>query len=77
MVWYQRALTRKRTLLGGGTLELLDLRLFEDGGECGGALGSDVVVLNTASEGQEGNGKRVGVSMGVDTKANTTGRRRT
>jgi len=62
---------------GGGALELLDLRLFEDGGERGSALGSDVVARNTASEGQDGNCERVGVSMGADTKANTSGWRRT
>ena len=66
----QWALTRKRTLLGGGALELLDLRLFEDGRERGSALGSDVVARNTASKGQDGNGERVGVSMGADRKAN-------
>ena len=53
---------------GGGALELLDLRLFEDGGERGSALGSDVVARNTASEGQDGNCERVGVSMGADRK---------
>ena len=73
----QRALTRKRTPLGGGALELLDLRLFEDGGERGGALGSDVVPCDAASEGQDGNGERVGVSTGADTKANALGWRRT
>ena len=73
----QWALTRKGTLLGGGALELLDLRLFEDGGERGSALVFDVVGRNTASEGQDGNGERVGVSMGADRKVNTKGRRRT
>ena len=67
----QGALTQKRTLRGGGTLEFLDLRLFEDGGERGGALGPDAVVRDTASEGQDENGERVGVSTGIDTKANT------
>ena len=47
----QRALTRKRTLWGGGVLEVGDLRLLEDGGERSGALGSDVVASETASEG--------------------------
>ena len=70
----QRALTQKRTLRDGGALEFLDLRLFEDGGERGGALGPDTVVRDTASEGQDENGERVGVSMGADTKANTLGR---
>ena len=41
----------KQTLKGGGALELLDLRLLEDGGERGGALGSDVIVRDAASEG--------------------------
>ena len=73
----QWALTQKRTLWGGGALQLLDLRLLEDGGECASALVSNVVGRNTASEGQDGNGERVGVSMGADTKANALGRRRT
>ena len=50
-----------------------DLRLLEDGGERGDALGSDAVAPNTASEGLDGNDERVGVSMGADTKANTLG----
>ena len=50
----QRALTRKRTLWGGGALEHGDLRLLEDGGECSGALVSDLVASDTASEGQDG-----------------------
>ena len=50
---------------------MLDLRLLEDGSERGGALGSDVVETETASDGQNGNSERVGVSMGADTKANT------
>ena len=50
---------------------MLDLRLLEDGGERGGALGSDVVAPEAASEGQDGNGERVDVSMGADTRANT------
>ena len=45
----QWALTQKRTLRGCGALQLLDLRLFEDGGERGGALSSDAVVRDTAS----------------------------
>ena len=73
----QWALTQRRTLSGGGALELGDSRLFEDGGERGSALGSNVVARNTASEGQDQNGERVGVSMGADRKANTIGWRRT
>ena len=54
----QWALTRKRTVWGSGALEVGDLRLLEDGSECGGSGGtlvSDVVaVVETASEGQDG-----------------------
>ena len=73
----QRALTQKQTLWGGGALEVGDLRLVEDGSQRSGTLGSDVVASETASEGQNGNGECVGVSMGADTKANTLGRRHT
>jgi len=44
-----------RTLWGGGALEGGDLRLLEDGGECGGAFVSDVVAPDTANEGQSRN----------------------
>ena len=47
----QWALTQKRTLWGGGALEVGDHRLLEDGSERGGALVSDVVDRDTASEG--------------------------
>ena len=47
----QRALTEKRTLSGGGALEVGDHRLLEDGCERGGALVSDLVVPNTAKHG--------------------------
>jgi hypothetical protein len=73
----QWALTQKKTLWGGGALQVGDLRLLEDGGERGGALITDIVVVETASEGWGGDGERVSVSMGIDTKANTLGRRRT
>ena len=49
--WCQRALTRMRTLWGGGALEGGDLRLLEDGSEREGALVSDVVVPDTARDG--------------------------
>ena len=49
---------------------MLDLRLLEDGSERGNALDSDVVLPETASDGQDRNGERVGVSMGADRKAN-------
>jgi hypothetical protein len=63
--------TGKRTLWGGGAPQLGDLRLLEDGGERGGALVSDMVGPQTVSEEQSGDGEEVGVSMGVDKKANT------
>jgi hypothetical protein len=66
-------LTQKRTLWGGGAPQFGDLRLLEDGGERGGALVSDPVSRETASEGCSGDGERVGVSMGVDIKANAWG----
>ena len=47
-------LTRKRTLWGGGALEVGDLCLLEDGSERSGALGSDSVGSETASKGQDG-----------------------
>eukprot|EP00964_Phaeocystis_antarctica_P063251 scaffold37942_cov57-Phaeocystis_antarctica.AAC.5 len=53
-----------RTLRGGGALEVGDLRLVEDGSNRSGSFSSDVVAFETASEGQDGNGERVGVSMG-------------
>ena len=46
----QRALTQKRTLSGGGALQFGDLRLLEDGGEHGGALGSNVVAGEAARD---------------------------
>jgi hypothetical protein len=68
---------RKRTLWGSSALEMGDHRLLEDGSERGGALVSDLVVSETASEGWGGDSERVGVSMGIDKKANTLGQRRT
>ena len=70
-------MTEKQTLWGGGALQVSDLCLLEDCGERRGALVSDAVASETASEGWGGDGERVGVSMGIDTKANTLGRRRT
>ena len=69
----QRALTRNRTLWGGGALQIGDLCRVEDGSKCSGALGSDLVKIETASEGQSRE-LREGVSPGVDRKANTLGR---
>ena len=48
----QRALTQKRTLRGGGALEIGDLRLLENSSERGGALGPDVVPIETAGVGR-------------------------
>jgi hypothetical protein len=64
---------RKRTLWGSSALEMGDHRLFEDGSERGGALVSDLVASETASEGWGGDGERVGVSMGADTNKRTLG----
>ena len=47
----QWALTRKQTFSGGGSLQMGDLRLVEDGSQRSGALGFDAVVFETASEG--------------------------
>ena len=49
----RKANTRQR-IQGRGALELLDLCLFEDGSEHRGALSSNTVVSETASEGQDG-----------------------
>ena len=62
---------RSKGFDAGGALEVSDVRLVEDGSERSGALGSDAVASETASEGWGGDGERVGVSMGVDRKANT------
>ena len=43
----------------------------DNSSERGGALVSDAVIIETASEGQGGNSGRATVSMGIDTKANT------
>ena len=49
--------TKANTIWGGGALELGDSRLFEDGSERGGALVSNVVAFDTASEGGMGMGR--------------------
>jgi hypothetical protein len=63
--------TKANTLWGGSAPQIGDMRLLEAGGERGGALVSDLVVLQTVSEEQSEDGERSGVSMGIDTKANT------
>ena len=78
--------TKADTIWGGGALQLLqhtvpldatrDSDDSEHGGErgrLGSAPGSDAVARNTASEGQDWNGEKVGVSMGADTNANSLG----
>ena len=52
----------------GGALEDGDHSLLEDGCERGGALVSDDIARDTASNGQDGKGE-IGVSTGADTKA--------
>ena len=44
----QWALTERRTLSGGGAPQRGNLRLLEDGSECGGTLVSDAVGSETA-----------------------------
>ena len=67
---------KKANTVGGGTLEIGDLRVLEDCSERGGALVSDAIARDTARDGR-GHSERQGVSMGADTKANTWGWRRT
>ena len=64
----ERALTQTRTPLGGGALEIGDLRLLEDGSERVGALVSDTVATDTARGVRGGYSARAGVSRGADTK---------
>ena len=44
------ALTKDQRLGGGGALEVCDLRLIENGSECGGALDSDLILSEAVSE---------------------------
>ena len=63
-------------LWGGGALQGDNVRLVEDGSECGGALNSDVVVTETANKGQGEDGGRVsGLAMGADREALGAGSR--
>ena len=66
----QWALTIKRTLSGGGALEIGDLRLLEDCSERGGALVSDAIARDTARDGR-GHSERAQVRAGAGTTANT------
>ena len=58
--------------MGGGTLQVGDLCRVEDGRECSGTHGSDVVVLETASEGQSRELRERRLN-GPDTQADTCG----
>ena len=42
---------RKANTWGSGSLEVGDLSLLEDGSECRGALGPDVIAPETARDG--------------------------
>ena len=60
----ERALTGKQTLLRRHALEVGDVCLVENGSERSDALHSHAVASETASEGQDGNGEKAGVSNG-------------
>ena len=64
-----KAITKRQRALQVGYLCLV-----EDGSERRGARVSDEVPLETASEGWDGDGERVGVSMGIDTMDRAGGR---
>ena len=64
------ALTEKRTLSGGGALEVGDHRLLEDGSKRRGALGSDAVVPDTARDGW-GHSERAGACQRALTRKQT------
>ena len=70
-----RGLSSTGRVLGCGALEFCYLCLFEDGGECGGALSSHHVPSETASEGHSGNDRRASVSTGVDRENTLEGSR--
>ena len=59
----------KANMWGGGAPEVGDLRLLEDGSDCGGALGFDFGATETAGEVQSEDGERAVVSRGTDAKA--------
>ena len=66
-------MTGKRTLRGRGALQVRDLRCLEDGGKRGGALVSNIVVVETAGEEEW---RVASVSTGVDI-SERLGQRRT
>ena len=61
---------KKANTVGGGTLEIGDLRVLEDCSERGGALVSDAIARDTARDGR-GHSERAQVRAGADTTANT------
>ena len=67
----QGALTERRTLSGGGALEVGDHRLLEDGSERGGALVSDEVAFDTARDGCRGQSKMAGACQRTLTERRT------
>ena len=69
------ALTPKKKRSGGGAHQLGDLRLLEDGGERRGALGSDPVPSETASEERSENSGIASAPTGADRKGGRFERR--
>ena len=67
----------KANTLGGGALEIGDLRLVEDGGECSGALVSNGIATETASERAEPGAKRETCQRALTKKQTLWGWRRT
>jgi len=70
-------MTQKETLWGGGARQVGDLRQLEDGSERGGALGSDIVVFETESEGWGADGERAQACQRALTVKRTLRGRRT
>jgi len=67
---------KANTLWGGGALQVCDLRLAEDGGECSGALVSNAIQHETARDGW-GHSERAGAYQRALTEKQTLGRWRT
>ena len=69
----QRALTRKRTLLGGGTLEIghgAHLERLAQLGDAHDGVGAVAIMVDAAEPVAGQTAKKGGVSTGADTKAN-------
>ena len=70
----QRALTRKRTLLGGGTLEIghgAPLERLAQLGDAHDGVGAVAIMVDAAEPVAGQTAKKGGVSTGVDSKAGT------